>query len=277
MKVEKLISEDRMPNSYCTVEQFIEKHDFLSWSLRGTCFSLSEMRCALGIDKGCFCADSFNKDLFLEFLQYAYNCAHRATIIIERAIFSAKRTRDYSRILHGYSLERKYVAAIIEYIENILEKLNVGWDLSENSEIFLVYRNEMADVISVNSPDIAPSLYEYRRIDNRGNITRKAEILCTLAKDLELIEKDLKGTCFDTLVSDTTFLLNNADIRHNSEGNKGAGTAFTYMSENELENWQDKTYKLFLFCKLAKECLSTMKDIKEIKRGGLPTTIFGAM
>ena len=84
----------------------------------------------------------------------------------------------------------------------------------ENNEVYVIFKDDLATIISQKDPDVEPSLTEYNRIDNCGNIRRKGEILCTLSKKLEAVESQIKGTEFYPLYNDTTFLLNKIGARH---------------------------------------------------------------
>lgn len=59
----------------------------------------------------------------------------------------------------------------------------------ENDEFFVVYKDDAAIAVGIQRPELEESLTEYQKIDNRGDVVRKAEVLCTLAKKLEPLEK----------------------------------------------------------------------------------------
>lgn len=96
--------------------------------------------------------------------------------------------------------------------------------------------------------DLSGSIMEYPKIDNRGDLQRKGEILCTLAKKLEPLESKFKGTAFATLCTDTTMLFNNIGARHAWKPEHSVSSQFMAMNETELEGWYDNAFKMFLAC-----------------------------
>ncbi|MDR0999948.1 MAG: hypothetical protein LBL96_03965 [Clostridiales bacterium] len=229
---------------------------FLTWNLRGTFLSIEEMRCGLGIDKQTLNNKEIKPDKILDYLQFAINCLHRAVEIVEES--------EGKYIFQN----NDYIPALHENIQQLLSVLNARCELEENAdgtqEAVVIYNNSLADEVAEKHPDVTRSIYEYRHIDNRGNLQRKGEILCTLAKDIEPHVKTLKDSIYGSLIKDTEFLWNSIGARHNIELDKG-NSVFAHMNEEELETWYDKAFELYLLSKYAIPSLDIMREIKKNK------------
>ena len=263
-KIEQLISEKQIIGTYnrfgralnpCfSLEDYINDLCFLDWDLRGTFLSIPEMREGLGISKESFSNESITEGKLLDFVQYAANLNFRVAITI-----------DYHPQV--YLADKKYLNALLANMKDLLERLNAAFSTDErSSEIFVVYNDELSSVVASEHPEIQPSITEYKKIDNRGDLKRKGEILCTLFKKLESIEKRLNGSPYKQLCSDTTFLFDKVGARHWVEEDKIASKTFLEMEPKMLEEWYDKTFTMFLSCMVISDYLDIHKDIKEIKR-----------
>ena len=263
-KIDMLLSEKktvgvvnkvgRVIHDYFTLEEYIEYVCFNNWNLRGTFISIDDMRQGLGIEKSSFTPNDINEKHVLEFLQYAINCVNRVSTTIKSS--KASLLSDDTIIL-----------LLWDNITLLVEKLNCTLELDKkNQEIFISYNNSTATTVSTDYPDIKDSISEYIRIDNRGDLKRKGEILCTLFKKLESVETKLKANNFGAIASDATFLFNKSGIRHWVEQDKIACETFLQMNETELEVWYDKTFNLFLTCMVLAKYTDNMQDIKNLKR-----------
>lgn len=263
-KIEFLISENRVIGTVddwgsrqmalLTLEEYIDRLVFSSWNLRGTFLSIAEMRDGLGIDKSEFMSNGLTEDQVLDFLQYALNCAFRVETTI----------KDYYKLYIG---DQNYFSLLLDNIRALLSRLNATHQIDRSTgEIFVNYKNDLSAVVSEQQPQIAQSLTEYNRIDNRGDLRRKGEILCTLFKSLEPLEKKFKGTEYNTLVSDTTMLFNKTGARHWIENDKLASVTFLKMAPEELEIWYDRTYTMFLCCMVTSTYLDIKPEVKKIKQ-----------
>ena len=138
----------------------------------------------------------------------------------------------------------------------------------ENHEIYVVYQDELSAEVSQQNPDVEISLTDYHRIDNRGDLQRKGEILCTLSKQLEAVEAQVKGTEFYSIYNDATFLLNKIGARHWTGKDKLANATFMKMEPEELEEWYDMAFDLVVSCLAVIPYLAVKDKIKEIKKAG---------
>lgn len=136
--------------------------------------------------------------------------------------------------------------------------------LKDENEYYLVYRDDVATAVSIQNEDISGSIVEYLEIDNRGDLKRKGEILCTLAKKLEDYEKLLKGSEFSSLCSDTTMLMNKIGARHSCDEKDRIASKFKTMNDAELAQWYDRTFQMFLCCMVAVPYVEEKSEIKKI-------------
>lgn len=241
-------------HDYFTLEEYIEFLCFNDWNLRGTFISINEMRQGLGIEKGSITPDNIDENQILDFLQYAINCVHRVSTTIKASKVS---------LLSDDTI----IIVLWDNIKLLAEKLNCTLELDKKKqEIFILYNNSTATAVSKDYPDIKDSIGEYVRIDNRGDLKRKGEILCTLFKKLESVEAKLKANNFASIASDTTYLFNKSGIRHWVEKDKTACATFLQMDKKELEEWYDKIFNMFLTCMVLAKYIDNMQDVKDIKR-----------
>lgn len=259
-KIESLISEKQVIGLYSisdssflyTLEQYIDRFLFSSWNLRGTFLSIEEMRKNLGLEKVKINYRNINVELVLDFIQYAYNCVFRVNSTIESSSFLI--------------IDKNYINMLTFNMEALLNHLGASIAMDENTnEFYVIYNDDLSIVVSDNHPEISDSITEYNRIDTRGDLKRKGEILCTLFKRLEADEKKFKGTTYQSLCSDTTFLFNISGVRHWVEKDKIASKTFSKMATEELESWYDKTFTMFLSCMVISEYLDMKKEIERIK------------
>ena len=181
---------------YFTLEEYVNQLYFTGWNLRGTFLSIDEMRDGLGITKEIFESERISEDTALDFCQYAANINMRV-----------KDTISKCRI--AYIRDENYLKMIDDNLTFLLERLGAHFMIDPKTrEIFIVYNDELSSVVASDFPEIKHSLAEYKKIDNRGDLKRKGEILCTLFKRLEMEEAKLKGTSYKGLCENTTFLFN---------------------------------------------------------------------
>lgn len=251
-----MFSEETKPSISMSIEDFVDKY-FFNWHLRGTFVSVQNMREELGIENSqMMSTDYLNEEPLLNFLQYVVNCAKFVDNIYKKNSYH-----------DGFYLDDKnHINVVMGDTERLLKYLGCRLSYDENNdEYFVVYSDEILDVVSMQQQDIEHSLSEYLRIDNHGDLKRKGEILCSLFKKLESVEKKFKGTEFSHLISDATFLFNKTGIRHWVEKDKIAVATFEQMTESEKEIWYDRTYYIFLSCMAALPYLEIKADIKSIK------------
>ena len=224
---------------------------FLDWKLRGSFTSLEEMLFGLKISEDEF-EKSCTEERLLDYIQFIAN----AIIFVRVEVKSGK----YSI----YQASDSIFKAIIENSKLIITRLGAEM-VDEDDEMFIVYKDDVATAVGIQNTDIKGSLIDYLKIDNCGDLQKKGEVLCTLAKKLEPIERQFKGTEFNGLCSDTTLLLNKIGARHAINESDNIEAKFGAMSEVELENWYDRTFQMFLACIAAQPYLEFKNEIKGIK------------
>lgn len=256
-KIEKYLSEvktiDGIEADY-TYEEYFNRFCFKKWNLRGTFFDVYEMRRMLGISKKSISYIDLTDEQLLDFLQYALNIL----FMVFENVYNNSRYNFYN--IETFDM-------VIANIDYLLERFNCKVSEDEKTkEVFLEYRDDIAAVVGSDYPEIHVSISEYKRIDICGNLTRKSEILCTLYKTLESIEHALKANNFSKIYEDTKFLFNKSGIRHCVEDDKIACETFLKMNENELEEWYDKTFDMFLTCMVLAKYTESIQDIRNLKR-----------
>lgn len=263
-KIEYLISEKQIIGTYnqfgrrlrpqFTLEEYVDQLYFTNWSLRGTFLSTDEMRAGLGIAKESLAADSVDESIILDFCQYAANINMRAMLTLENCSVA-------------YISDRSHFKMIVDNMSFLVDRLGAHFLTDKKTqEVCIAYNDELSSVVAKDFPEIENSLAEYKKIDNRGDLKRKGEILCTLFKRLEAEESKFKGTTYKNICDDTTFLFNKIGARHWVDKDRIASKTFMTMSMEELEAWYDRTYDMFLSCMVISRYLEIKKDIDAIKQ-----------
>lgn len=223
---------------------------FLDWDLRGTFISVEEMLLGLEIGEDNF-AESVTESRLLDYIQF----------IINGALFVKVNHRKYN--LYESAGETIF-KALYENSNMIVQELGAKM-VEENGEVFIVYKDEISDVIAQADEDIKASSVEYLKIDNRGDCVRKAEILCSLAKKLEPYEEKLNSTEFKSLCKDTTMLLNRSGIRHAKDPHHNIEAKFANMNAKDLEIWYDRTFHMVMACLAVVPYIDFKGDLKKLK------------
>lgn len=234
---------------YTTISNIFDAVMFSEYPYSETFISLEDMRISLGIsDK-----DIKNNDVdtMLDYFEWIYNIL-------------AYFLRNYTR--YNFTLiDSNYANKIIKNIQIILERLN--YELKEIDGYFVIYKKDsVVSAIAELYPDISYKTLEYRRHGLSGDIDRKCEILNSLANKFEAIRPTLKANNFSEIEDKVGSLLNNLDIRHNNVIGKNAKDIVKNMSNEELEQWYDKTYDLLLMCFMFNNYLSFRDDIKDLNK-----------
>lgn len=242
-----------------TFEVYMRDVQFNSWNLRGTFINLMEMRHKLNIAAEDFSKKGITEGQLLDFIQFLLNCWLRISVTIEQC-------------KSAYLADENALKMLLQNCDYLLDKLHCDRKFDEvNDEVYIVYNDEISSIVSENNPDVEISFLEYRRIDNRGDLQRKGEILCTLSKKIESAEGKIKGTEYQALLNDTTFLLNKTGARHWVEKDKLASATFLKMQPEELEKWYDTTFDLIVSCLAVLPYLNIKDQIKAIRQTEVTT------
>lgn len=176
---------------------------------------------------------------------------------------------------YGYDILRQQAKHMIDQIKYVVDKLQHELIKVDNHFIIVEHNpfaNETAQVASeFASINEALSILEYNHYANKGNITRKKEILIKIAAMLEPwrseldSNEELKGVLKlhnkKILAIDKLFdMYNKMNIRHNNDQQKLDG-----LSEQEIEVWYDKIYTMSLFVILGKDVSQILRDFKSFE------------
>ena len=157
---------------------------------------------------------------------------------------------------------------IISNIKFILERTNHEWAQIKEGYI-IVDKNpattEAIECLEAKNADLALNMIEYNRVLLKGNLQRKREILVALADYTEPMNNDFKGTQYAALYSDSRFLVNAIDIRHNNSGKGDLPEKAKLWTPQEKEDWYDKTYQVLLTVILTRKHMDVSKEIQNLK------------
>lgn len=180
-----------------------------------------------------------------------------------------------------------YQVSELAYIEKVIrENVKRFLDLSNHELIELedgrqiiveknAYASEVSQIISANNIQEAIKVLEYNHFSNKGNLSRKREILKSLADYLEPLRKELNADAKlpEVLRSQNKKIIaieklfemyNNLDVRHNND--KQYSKEF---SEQEMEQWYDDLYTSTLFVILSLEESRIISNLDELKQSQL--------
>lgn len=176
--------------------------------------------------------------------------------------------------------ERNFIVEIIT--PNIERFLNLSnhelIELEDGREIIVeknAYASEVSQIISANNIQEAIKVLEYNHFANKGNLSRKREILKSLADYLEPLRKELNadGKLPEVLRSQNKKIVaieklfemyNNLGVRHNNDKQYSKG-----FSEQEMEEWYDDIYTSTLFVILSLEESRIISNLDELKQSQL--------
>lgn len=221
---------------------------FGSWHLRGKFISVTDMRTVLGITKEQL-SEQVTTDSFLHFIQ----------IILNAAVHIRKSERDVGPF-----------TAVDHIRDSCMRILNsLGYKLEytdDTNEFYIVSAHDVAVAVEEAFPDVAHKVRQYRRVDLKGNLESKAEILCTLYKDLEDIQPQMNARPFcKTMCTDATSIFNDLGIRHNKSNQPHVQERVLRMDAPERETWHDRAYDLYLACKVVSSYLAILPEIKKLR------------
>ena len=246
-------------NVSISIEDFM-KQRFLDWHLRGTFTKLDEMRKAWLINKELLSENyqGITEEQVLIFIQFAWNCLDYFT----KALDASSEFSDIQLELVDFGIDT--VRALASNMDSLLFHLGAGRYFDEDkTEHVVYYRDGVDDAIAEQHQDIRESLIQYRRIDTVHDLQRKEEILCTLFKKFENFRGGLKAAGFDTLQSDTGFIMNFA--RHMPHGKDAPATKFHLLSNEDKEKWYDNAYKMFIACLAVLPYIDVKLNIAKLK------------
>ena len=162
-----------------------------------------------------------------------------------------------------------FLSPATQYIQQILKVIeSIGYmHLSEDGISTFVPKSQPAIVVSETlPPNLSYKVIEYNHHSMKGNLERKQATLKLLADQLEA-RKDELNSINSSLKSDLFFLFNNINIRHNNVDSKSNSykEAVADMTDDELEEWYDRTYDMCLYAFMALDQADRNAKVKALK------------
>lgn len=244
-KIEELLSESSVDNSI--PEDIVDMYCMRDWKARGRCTNCDEIRKRLQITYANI-KNKLSDEQVLLYLEYVANiiwlCNERYCV---------------------ENIEDEYVY-LQEKLTGVLDDLGYEAKVFEDDEkVILVEKNAaMTAVAETVDPKTAYAVIEYNHHLLKGDIAEKQRILKFLADKFEPIRGELKRVNKE-LESNTGYLLNKMNIRHNNIEGKNAIEYVKNLSDEQLEEWYDETYQMLLLCFLEYENIERNKKISDLK------------
>lgn len=209
---------------------------------------------------------------YVDFETFFYNvglgdivekCHQRCEISLEEYIYYCEYMLN---VLEHPKLDRmSHTPFIRDNISRVLERLNYTSHVSDGIYHIVeksVLVSEAADILQENY-DLGEGVYSFNYQETKGNLVRKADILCRLYKYIESITPQAKQYGYSTLLDDIKDLSNKLDVRHAPTIKQGI--IIGDMDASEYEEWLDEIFRLSLSLILLVEYTTRRKDIKELK------------
>lgn len=219
--------------------------EFLYWRLRNNYIDFDDFFTSTGLE---YIVEKCHENYGISIEEFIYYCEYILNIFLLSSVN-----------------QRTYVRFIKDNIFNTLEKLNYishfdegRWHIVEKN----VLVSESADIVQDNY-DLGESIYSFNYHENKGNINKKADILCRLYKYIEGITPQAKQYGYSNLLEDIKDLMNKLNIRHIVTSKQEA--VIEGMDKSEYEQWIDELFKMALSLIVLTDYTAKKKDIKELK------------
>lgn len=248
IKIEKLLFENSIEG--WKPEYFVDEKCMRNWKARNGFTSCEEIR-----ERLCITRSSIFKGLsemcVLSYLEYVSNIIW---------LCNEKYEGNYNYF------SDKYIY-LQESVTELLDDLGYETRVFEDEEkVILVEKNAaMTAVAEGVDSKTAYAVIEYNHHLLKGDIAEKQRILKILADKFEPMRGELKKVNKE-LESNTGYLFNKMNIRHNNLEGKNAIEYVKNLSNEKLEEWYDETYQMLLLCFLEYENIERTKKINELKK-----------
>ena len=251
-RIETLCEEEsiRIGRHFYTPEELVDEYCLKGWKNRNRFMNCEEIREKLGID--IICRGSCSEELVLIYLEYMANIIQLCNLEINSSpSYHIERSYDYLR----------------ESVLGLIDDLNYEARVFEDKEqVILVEKNAATTAVAeIVEDEFVYDVLEYNHHTLKGNLDRKQRILKILADKFEEIRPQLKSIN-GTLESNTAYLLNKMNIRHNNMAGKNVIPYVRDMSKEDLETWYDETYQMILLSILEVDNIERNKKVKELKQ-----------
>lgn len=250
MFIKRPINPKMIPKSY-TLDEFVDVFCLHYWKNRNRCTSVLEIQERLGIDVIEF-EENIPIEQVLIYLEYMANMILLCEVYLGKDE-TVKVTRYYNYLQDN--------------ISEILADLNYELKVYEDEEQVLVVEKNPATtaVAEIVDTELAKDVIEYNHHALKGDIAAKRKILLALSDKFEPIRGELKKYNKD-LESNTGYLLNKMNIRHNNLEGKNAIPYVQKLSKEELEEWYDEIYQMLLLCILEYDNIERTKKVDVLKK-----------
>lgn len=236
---------------FYTIEEFVDEYALYNWKQCGSYLECGEIRDDLSLN------------------DFIFNCKFKAEIELEDLLLYIEYILNMIKLCDSYqqNLDLVFDKSFMNLVRNInilLDHLNYKEVYMEKEEkVILVEKDSSAIMVAeIVEEDVAFKVLEYNHHLLKGNLSRKREILKTMADEIEAFRKQLDSS----LSSDFGFLVNSVHIRHNNLEGDSRKQFVADMDEEQLEFWYDEAYRLMIYCILQNEQKERSKRIKELKK-----------
>ncbi len=251
--IENLISEHFLSIGN-SLEKYVDIYLFRGWEYRDTVISTKAYRKKLDISYDTLRSEKVYFEEFLKFTEYVLNICY---------LFENKTDLRRETI-------NKITIPIINNIELILNSLNFEIRIEDEvkCKVIIIESNPSATAVAeiIEADDISREVIRYNHFMLKGELIEKEKILLRLYKEFEKIRKKLEANNCRGMASDCGLLFNSL-VRHVKADNPEIDARIKALNPEDLEEWYDKTYDLFLTCELVANTIDMKKDIDWLKTG----------
>ena len=236
-----------------TLENYADRRCFARWKAKEGCADTDEMRSGLNID-GILRSANPSEGEVLTYLQYVINVAE-----LSRRSFNLEADKGYDFDIRNYT-------QLISRVRDLLKRMHYDYRYVESKEfIFFIPHDAMADaaIPDIPSNPLYGALTEYRSTTLSGNLARKRELLKELGRTIENYPDNLKEGNH-VLYSRIEFLLNSVNIRYDNTEGEEKIDRIAKMSEGEIEDWYDETFRMLLIRILNRENSERMERVDQL-------------
>lgn len=218
---------------------------FIDWELRSNYIDFDDFFTETGLEE---IADKSQSGCDISLEEYVYYCEYMLNVLAVPVVW-----------------EHRYSNPILDNITRVLSKIN--YTPHQSGNVYHIVQNdvlvsEAANIVQTNY-DLGEGIYAFNYRETKGNLVRKADILCRLYKYIESITPQAKQYGYTTLLDDIKDLSNKLDIRHAPTAKQGA--VIGDMDVSEYEEWLDEIFRLSLTLIILVDYTIKRKDIKELK------------
>lgn len=233
---------------------FVDRYCFKEWSARQHFLNVNDFLNALNFSL--LYHDALNNvDSLLTLIELIYNFWELSYQKLDDTSLHVEWTGNY------YHLK--------DVMDDLLEQYNHTAYIDEDNDCVLVIedKSEVSSVAEIVPENLSLSIIKYNHRSLQGDLNTKKSILVALGAELEPQRKELQELN-KQLTSDTFFMLNNMNIRHNNRSKKELAKYKDYVAKmkyDRLEKWYDELYQMMLLAFLLLDNVSRQKSVAELK------------